>query len=114
MVKFNEVVQTRKSGCSRCFSIIYTIPCVLDKDLPDYMLVDFGKPKYPLDVVKLIRIDTKDGFHIEGRIGTKVVKFVMPKKYEKVDTNTIQKKIIFEADLAEWMSQKLNILIEIE
>jgi hypothetical protein len=114
MVKFNEAVQTRKSGCSKCFSIIYTLPCLIDKELADFLLNDFGKPKYPLNAVKLLRIDARNGFHIEGRIGTKTIKFVMPKKYEKIDADKIVEKIKFETNLIEWMSQKLNILIEKE
>lgn len=112
MTKFSEVVQTRTSGCSKCFSMIYTLPCMLDKEIAKF-LVSFGSPKYPLDAVRLLRIDAADGFHIEGRLGTKTIKFVMPKKYEKVPIQTIAEKNRFEQCLADWMTNKLNIIIDI-
>jgi len=113
MTKFSEAVQTKTSGCAKCFSMIYTLPCILDKEVAKF-LTSFGSPKYPLATVKLIRIDAADGFHIEGRIGTKTIKFVMPKKYEKVPIKTIEEKNRFEQCLANWMTQKLNITIDIE
>lgn len=108
MVKFSDIVQLRTGGCSKCFSIIYTLPCVLNVELAEY-LESFGLPIYPLASVKLLRIDAPGGYHIEGRIGTKTIKFVLPKKFEKVAFDKISKKIEFESKLSDWMTDTLNI-----
>ena len=110
MTKFSDVVQKRVGGCSKCSSIIYTLPCVISRDIEDY-LVDFGKPVYPLNAVKLLRIDFL-GFHIEGRVGTKSIKFVMPKKYEKVPQQKIDKLVAFEKALADYITDTLHVEIE--
>jgi hypothetical protein len=111
MVSFSDVVKTKTSGCAKCFSMIYTLPCIVDRDLAGY-LTSFGPSAYPLDKVRLLRINAKDGFHIEARINTKIIKFVMPKKFEKVSLDKIEELQRFEKSLAAWMSNKLNIVVE--
>jgi hypothetical protein len=37
----------------------------------------------------------------------------MPKKYEKIPLNQIQEKKDFEQALASWLSQKLNMAVDI-
>ncbi|MFA5024040.1 MAG: hypothetical protein WC523_03750 [Patescibacteria group bacterium] len=91
--------------------MIYSLPCTLDIKLSSF-LADFGEPVYSVVATKLLRIDTTDGFHIEGRLGAKLIKFTMPKKFEKVASDKITKKIDFEKALVEWMIDKLDIDIE--
>ena len=111
-MKFSEAVKMKASGCAKCFSAIYTLPCRLNRNIAGY-LTSFGKPRYRLDAVKLLRIDTKDGFHIEGKLGLKSIKFVMPKNFEKVHINKIARKKEFEKCLAAWLTDTLKIQIDI-
>jgi hypothetical protein len=110
MTKFIDVVKINLSGCSKCFSAIYILPCRTDKSMPTYFS-SFGKPKYRLDATKLLRIDTSDGFHIESKIGSKKIKFVMPKKYEKIPQDQNTRRAEFEKCLAKWLSNTLNVQI---
>ena len=84
---------------------------MLDVKLPAF-LNSFGLPVYNVKATKLIHIDSLDGFHIEGRVGTKVIKLTMPKKFEKVDVAQNTRRIEFEQALCEWMSDSLNIQID--
>lgn len=111
MIKFSEAVKTQRSGCSKCFSFIYTLPYRLEKEIQNY-LTAFGKPLYPLKAVKLLRIDTPDGFHIEGKLGTKNIKFVIPKVMETANPDLAQqRKKEFERCLAEWLTAALDITV---
>lgn len=112
MTKFIDIVKINLSGCSKCFSATYILPCQVDKNIVNYLLY-FGNPVYKLDVTKLLRIDTDDGFHIESKIGTKTIKFVMPKSYEKIPFNKNIKKNNFEKCIAAWLAKTLNIQITI-
>lgn len=112
MIKFSDLVTTKTSGCSKCFSVLYTLPCQIDKKIATYFK-SFGKPVYPLKSVNFLRIDSMDGFHIEARINAKVIKFVLPKKYEKHDIDKIARKNEFEKQLVEWLTDKLKINITI-
>lgn len=111
MIKFADLIKTKVSGCAKCFSVLYMLPCQIDRDMAPHFKAAFGKPVYPLKSVSFIRIDTHDGFHIEGRLRAKVIKFVMPKKFEKEDINKIARKIEFERCLLQWLEDKLNIAI---
>lgn len=112
MVKFSEIVKTKKSGCAKCLSVIYAIPCQVDRDLANY-LKSFGKPVYPLKAVSFIRIDSGDGYHIEAKLKSKIIKLVIPKKFEKTDLDKTTRKAEFEKQLIDWMSAKLKIQITI-
>ena len=114
MIKFADLITIKYSGCAKCFSIIYGLPCQLDRDVAAFLEASFGKPVYPLKSVRLLRIDAGDGYHIEGRLGAKVIKFVMPKKYENTDLSKVAKKREFDEALVEWMRNKLKIDIVYE
>ena len=111
MTRFNEVVKSKSGSCAKCFSMTYSLPCLVDIKLPAY-LNGFGLPVYSVEVTKLIHIESVDGFKIEARIGSKIVKFTMPKRYEKVDPSRNTRRIEFERGLAEWISDNLNIQID--
>lgn len=111
MIKFSDLVSTKVSGCAKCFSVLYALPCQIDRDIAQHFKEAFGKPVYPLKSVSFMRIDAHDGFHIEGRLRAKVIKFVMPKKFEKQDLDKIDRKIEFERCLTKWLESKLNIKV---
>ena len=111
MVKFIDTVKIKKSGCTKCFSIFYILPCTINIEIADY-LISFGKPLYRLNATSLLRIDTKDNFHIEGKIGSKKIKLVMPKEYLNKDWDSLERKNEFEKCLAKWISDRLKIEIE--
>jgi len=90
--------------------MLYGLPCQIDADIANF-LKSFGGPIYPLQSVSLLKIDSTDGFHIEGRLGAKVIKFGMPKKYENSDLAKLKRKIEFELQLKKWLEKKLNIKI---
>jgi len=76
----------------------------------DYF-VDFGKPKYPLKSLKLLRIDSKDGYKIESKLGKNVIKFAIPKHLENSNLDADSRKKQFEEALIAWMTNKLDIEI---
>jgi len=112
-MKFSEVVKTERTSCKVCFSILYTLPCQVDRDIPGY-LKGFGEPLYPLKSVKLLRIDGKDGYKIESKVGKNLIKFAIPKTLENSNLNENERKIEFEKCLADWMTNKLDITITVE
>ncbi len=113
MLKFADIVKIKQSGCSKCLSLFYSLPCQIDRDIAGYFK-GFGKPVYPLKSVSLLRIDANGGYHIEGRLNAKVIKFVMPKKFANTDLSKAVRKIEFENCLAQWISNKLNMPVVIE
>jgi hypothetical protein len=110
-LNFSDIVKMQTRGCAKCFSCIYTLPCNINKELAQCLEKDFGTPKYNLDVTRLLRIDTPDAYHVEGKLETKTIKLIMPKSLEKEDINKILKKNLFEVCLAEWLSKTLNMVI---
>lgn len=108
MIKFADLIKIKFSGCARCFSILYALPCQIDRDIAGHFK-SFGEPTYPLKKISLLRIDAGSGYHIEGRLNAKVIKFIMPKKFENSDLRKAARKIEFEESLARWMSNKLKI-----
>lgn len=110
-MKFSKVVKTKTGTCAKCFSITYALPCTINTKIVKF-LKDFGKPSYAPETTKILSIDS-GGFQIEARIGAKIIKFVMPKKYEKLAPEKMTEKIKFEKALAEWMTDTLGIEIEI-
>jgi hypothetical protein len=104
-----EVAKMKVSGCKKCFSITYTLPCNIEKSLADY-LISFGPIKYKLDVVKLLRIEQDETF-IEAKIGTKTIKLGMPKERSKLVITKVPEKIKFEKALCEWLTVTLRFNI---
>lgn len=107
MLKFSEIVKVEKTSCIRCMTFMYTLPCQVDKNIVNY-LEAFGKPIYPIKTVMLIRIDSKDGYKIDSKIGKNAIKFAMPKELTGVSDDKTRKGE-FEKELIEWLSETLNI-----
>lgn len=105
MVKFSEIVKTERSGCKKCLTFIYTLPYQVDKNIVGY-LKSFGNPLYPLKTVTLIRIDSKDEYHIESRLNKNVIKFLIPKKFDGKNLDKETRKLEFERCLVSWMENK--------
>lgn len=108
MLKFDEIVKVKRISCTKCLSLMYSLPCQLNREIVKH-LEDFGKPLYPLKAVKLLRIDSKDGYKIDGKIGKNAIKFAIPKELENTDLSKIWRKIEFEACLGKWLSETLNM-----
>ena len=91
--------------------MVYALPCGIDIKLAAY-LNGFGLPVYSVEMTKLIHIESNDGFKIEGKVGGKTIKFVMPKRLEKVDPAKNTRRIEFEQALCDWMTDTLQIQID--
>ena len=108
-MKLLEVVNLQTSGCKKCFTATYTLPCEIDNSLASFFLV-FGKPVYNINVVKLLKIVRDDGLKIEGKIGTKQIKLnFLKNKIDNIHKSPL--KIQFEKCLSEWLSKTLKIKI---
>jgi hypothetical protein len=112
MVKFNEVVTVKRTSCHKCLTLMYSIPCKVDDNIPKY-LKSFGEPLWSLKSIRLLRIDSKDGYKIESKIGKNAIKFAIPKTLENTDLASNLRKQEFEIALAQWMANKLDIPIVI-
>lgn len=102
--KFKSVIDVvRFSNCKVCNTFIYTIPCQLDRDFGAYM-TPLGGMKYPLERFDIVRIDN-GMLKLTSRIGRNQldVKFL---------DNVDQLRPVFEVQLAAYVGQKQNILIE--
>jgi hypothetical protein len=110
MVQFSEVVKVERTSCTTCINLQYTLPCRIDKDIVSYM-TGFGSPVYPLGSIRLLKIESTDGFRIEGKLEKNIIKFYMPKELDRADLQTIDRKIEFDKKLDEWMTKKLDISI---
>lgn len=110
MVKFSEVVKVERTNCPTCVDLQYTLPCRIDKDIVNYM-TSFGTPAYPLGSVRLLKIESTDGFRIEGKLEKNIIKFAMPKELDKTDLQKNSRRLEFDKKLAEWMTKKLDISI---
>ena len=111
MVKFSEVVKIKRVACKKCFTLIYTLPCQVDRDLPKY-LSSFGKLVYPLKSVTLVKIDSDDGYTIQSKLKKNIIKFLIPKHLESKGVEKTRKPE-FEKNLVKWMQNKLDIEIEL-
>lgn len=110
---FYEAVKIERSSCKHCLSLIYTLPCRVDRDLPVH-LKNFGDPKYPLKSVKLLRIDSKDGYKIQSKLDKNTIKFAIPKELENTNIKETSRQLEFDRALAQWIQDKLNITITVE
>lgn len=91
-------------------ALLYKLPCRVDREIVGHFKA-FGKPLYPLGSVKLLRIDSTDGYKIESKLGKNTIKFAIPKELESTDLNQNTRKLEFEAQLAQWISDTLDIPI---
>ena len=110
IIKFVDIVKFTIKSCDTCFTLKYFIPCELEKDISGY-LVNFDKPKFDLNTISLLDIETVDGYKIKGRLGDIYIKFGIPKEFEDKPEQSRKKE--FEDSLANWIASKLKITITI-
>lgn len=113
MIKFSEAVKIENMSCKSCISLLYTLPCRLDKDIVKYM-TNIGTLAYPVGSIRLLKIISNDGFKIEGKLEKNTIKLEIPNTFSNTDINKIDKKIEFDTKLAEWISDKLDMDIILE
>lgn len=111
MLVFEDIVKIQRTNCKKCLTFLYSLPCQVNKNIAKH-LESFGKPIYPLKSVKLLRIDTKDGYKIDSKIGKNAIKFAIPKELEgKADT---WRKAEFEVALISWLVETLDMPIVVQ
>ena len=110
-IKLYDIIKIRRSSCTKCTALVYTLPCVVDKILAKY-LTNFGEPLYNLDIADYLIIQNKERYSIEAQLGKNKIKFGMPKELENTDWNKTTKKIEFEQALREWLIEILETNIE--
>lgn len=108
MLEFDKIVNIRRTNCKKCLTFLYSLPCQVNKEIAKH-LEAFGKPIYPLKTVKLLRIDSKDGYKIDSKIGKNAIKLAIPKQLEGSPESW--RKLEFEAALISWLSETLNMPI---
>jgi hypothetical protein len=108
IIKFTDIVKVSMKKCKTCFTLRYLIPCELEKDIVKY-LANFDQPKFDLDTVSLLDIETSDDYKIKGRLGSVYIKFGIPKEFKNKLEQSRKKE--FEDSLAEWLGSKLQITI---
>lgn len=91
---------------------MYALPCQVNRDIVPH-LKSFGNPLYPLKSVSLLRIDSSDGYKIEGKLRKNAIKFAIPKHLENTELSQIDRKNEFDKCLAAWISETVNIPVSI-
>jgi len=110
LVKFQDIIHVNRTSCKKCVALLYEVPCPIDKKIVKY-LGNFGKPMYNLGANVLLKIQTKDGHIIEGKLNKNYIKLGLPKKYENSDWDATTRKVEFEIALTEWIQDLLKITI---
>ena len=108
-IKFADIVKSYIKECDQCFQFVYSIPVDIDKSIVDF-LSDFGEPKYDLDILSLLEIESDDGYKIRGRLTNNYLYFSLPKEFKGADLNGTR-KLEFEKCLSKWIEHKLPVSI---
>jgi len=109
-IKYSDVVKMSRKSCKTCLTLIYTMPCEVDRALVGYMS-PFGESKFDLKVVSLLHIESDDNYTIRSKIGRMAVSLSIPKRFEKFDLDLKTRKPEFEQCLVKWLENKLDISI---
>jgi len=108
MLVFEDIVKIQRTACKKCLTFMYSLPCQVNAEIAKH-LESFGKPIYPLKTVKLLRIDSKDGYKIDSKVGKNAIKFAIPKQLEGNPNDW--RKCEFETALISWLAETLNMPI---
>ena len=108
-VKFSDIVKNYIKECEQCFQYIYSIPVDVDKSIAQFM-IPFGEPKYDLDTLSLLQIESSDGYKIKGRLTNNYLYFSLPKEFKNKDLDDTR-KLEFEKCLSKWIEHKLPVEI---
>lgn len=110
-VKFSDIIQTKNKTCKDHLILAYLIPCKIDKDIIIFFK-DFGKSKYDINIVKLLHIESIDGYKIKSKIGETYIHFLLPNKF-KTENILTSRLFEFKRNLSDWIENTLDIEIEI-
>lgn len=108
-IKFKDIIRITKKPCGKTITLIYTIPCELDKSIAGFMS-NFGRPKFDLDTVKFLHIASVDDYTIKGRLEKTSINFSIPKESKYIGIfGTRQAE--FESNIIKWIEHRLKISI---
>lgn len=108
-IKFSDIIKITKKTCSKNITLIYSVPCELDKSLARFMS-NFGKPKFDLDTIKFIHIASADDYIIRGRLERTSINFSVPKASKNIGMLGA-KKTQFENNVIKWLENRLKVSI---
>lgn len=108
-IKFANIVRVTRKTCGKTITLIYTVPCELDKCIAGFMS-SFGKSKFDLDTVKFLHIESIDNYTIKGRLDKTSINFSVPKKSNNVGIFGT-KQAEFENNIIKWLEHRLKISI---
>jgi hypothetical protein len=110
---FKDIVSIKQSFCcDKCSSFEYDLPCRINSDLIEGMALSFGAQgslSSALTLFKsnmLVKIGKDENTKIEVRANTRLLKLCVPK-------DDINWKNTIEEKLAQWISDTLEIEIEL-
>ena len=108
-IKFKEIIKITKKTCGKNITHIYSLPCELSKDMAPFF-IKFGLPKFDMDTIKFLQINSKDDFIIKGRLERTSINFTIAKDSKNI-TLLEQRKKEFEDNIIKWIENKLGISI---
>ena len=108
-IKFSDIVKHHIKECDKCFQFLYSIPVDIDKGIVHFW-TSFGEPKFDLDVLSLVQIESGDGYKIKGRLTNNYLYFSLPKELKDANLDDTR-KLEFEKCLAKWIEHKLPVEI---
>ena len=108
-VNFKEIIKITKKTCGKNITHIYSLPTELDKSIVPF-LSNFGKPKFDLNTIKFLHIESKDDFMIKGRLNRVGINLTIAKSSRNIKLLG-NKKIEFENNLSKWIENKLGISV---
>ena len=109
IIKFSNIVKTTKKACGKTTTLVYTVPCELDKSVAGFMS-SFGNPKFDLDTIKFLQIESTDDYTIKGRLDKTSISLSVPKKSKNISIFGI-KQAEFENNIIKWLEHRLKISI---
>lgn len=108
-IKFTDIIKFNRKVCKDCFILIYSTPCIIKRDIIEYMK-SFGEPKFDLDVIDLLYIESPDNYIIKCKMGSNYISFSLPRELEHTDLSK-SRKSEFEDNIKEWLRNILKISI---
>jgi hypothetical protein len=108
-IKFTDIIKVTKKTCGKYTTHVYSIPCELDKNIANFMS-NFGKPKFDLNTIKFLHIESADDYIIKGRLKRTSISITIAKESKNISTLNIR-KTEFENNITKWIENKLGISI---
>jgi len=108
-IKFTDIIKVTRKACGKYITFVYSVPCELDKSIANLMS-NFGKPKFDLNTIKFLHIESTDDYIIKGRLNKTSISITIAKKSKNIGTlNT--RKTEFENNIIKWIENRLGISI---